>query len=781
VHQKQSAITLFVHGRRGSNEDFNMKESLKLVAVTILLQGCTVLSNPISCPQIGATYNATTANGQNLRLDTRGPIGRFGELSGLGFSPTQKGPSGDPAIFSFADGDSGERLGMWDSKTGERMMTFQIRNTTTINWDWEAMTIGSCGNTGESDTCIYIGDLGDNTARVSGGDRTQRTSFIPRILKIKEPMLEDFEDTDYIPESYISILTIDYLHSTSPTEFADVEAIFVDHTGWGEGGTIGDIYLVSKWDRNRNRYLDLTRLFKIPPSAWPDKYDGATAHFSPFAVGYYDWKGEEEASGRYTYVTDGQLMGMPWRGGEMSYDGTLIALTTTKNSTIFLRCPGVSVADTLAAPAAETKYCRLWDQPTGRSQVETIAFSPDGKRSLSIPEGHRPRMGWTEFDYTDTSQVCPETAPPPTDVPTSTPPPTGVPTRTPTTAPTRLPSRAPTRSPTQKPSSSHSEAPTMSPTMTQSVASTPTSFAELTMVGNRVGGLSMCEADCDSDFECDEGLICYSRSKGSPSVPGCSGNADEIGDGNEDFCIFPVVQMAGDGKDGLSVCQADCDSNADCEGDLVCYQRSKWSMSSVPGCSGNVNEIGNGGEDFCIVASASFAALAMVAIGLDGMQVCQGDCDRNSDCAGSLVCYQRSKGISLVPGCRGDADDFGDGSEDFCVHPLALAPSGLKTAAHPSDPSRETTGLIVAVCIVGALLIGTLIVYFKFCKRPQPTMSKSGRESEDNSIDMQTAATSLGASKAQTEGDSRGMYRNQVEGKPSANSSHCGMTGLINL
>jgi hypothetical protein len=201
---------------------------------------------------------------------------------------------------------------------------------------------------------------------------------------------------------------------------------------------------------------------------------------------------------------------------------------------------------------------------------------------------------------------------------------------------------------------------------------------------------------------------------------------------------------------------------------------------SVPGCSGNVTEIGNGDEDFCIVASASFAALAMVGNGLDGMQVCQADCDKDSDCAGSLVCHQRSKGISRVPGCRGNADDFGDGSEDFCVHPLAMVASGLETAAYSSDSSRET-GIIVAVSIVSALLIGAAIVYFKLFKRPQPTKSKSGKESEDNSIDMQTAATSLSASKAQTEGVVRGTNLNEVDGQPRANPSHCGMTGLIDL
>lgn len=747
-----------------------MKESLKLIAVTILLQGCKALEASFSCPKIGDTYNATTENGQNLRLDTRGPIGRYNEISGLAFSPTQKGPSGEPLIFSFSDGDSGERVGMWDSKTGERLRTLQIKNTTTINWDWEAMTIGSCGNTGESDTCIYVADTGDNTARISGGDRTARASFIPRILKIKEPMLEDFEDEDFIPDSDISTLTIDYLDSGSPTEYADVEAVFLDHTGWGEDGRVGDIYMVTKWDRNRDRYLDLTRLFKIPPSAWPNKYDASVAHFSPVVVGHYDWKGETEPGGRYTYVTDGQLLGMEWRGGEMSFDGTLIALATTRNSTIFLRCPGVSVADALAAPDAETKYCRQWDQPTGRTQAESFAFSPDGKKSLAIPEGNRPRMGWTEFSYSDTSQVCPGY---PTPAPSR--PPTRRPTMAPTPRPTPQPTPQPTRSPTRKPAADPTEAPTVEVVMTPSAAPF-TSFASLEMKGDAIAGLSVCEADCDSDADCEDGLICHQRSQGSSSIPGCSGNADKIGYGSEDFCIFPEVRMSSNGKAGLSVCQADCDSNADCEGDLVCYQRSRGSVS-VPGCMGNANEIGDGGEDFCIVASAPFAALSLVGNGLDGLEVCQADCDRDSDCAGGLVCFQRSEGSSFVPGCRGDADDFGDGNEDFCVHQLALTSWSAVHSAAPSEASfgKREAIIIIAISIVSALFVGAAVTYIKFFKHP-----KSDKLSDD-SIDMQTAATSLGASKAHyPEGDPR-VSSKKADGKPRVNTMHYGMTGLIDL
>jgi hypothetical protein len=46
-----------------------------------------------------------------------------------------------------------------------------------------------------------------------------------------------------------------------------------------------------------------------------------------------------------------------------------------------------------------------------------------------------------------------------------------------------------------------------------------------------------------------------------------------------------------------------------------------------------------------------------------------GDCDIDSDCAGSLVCYQRDRGdFQPVPGCDGGEND---GSRtDYCVEPF---------------------------------------------------------------------------------------------------------------
>jgi hypothetical protein len=47
---------------------------------------------------------------------------------------------------------------------------------------------------------------------------------------------------------------------------------------------------------------------------------------------------------------------------------------------------------------------------------------------------------------------------------------------------------------------------------------------------------------------------------------------------------------------------------------------------------------------------------------------CEGDCDRNSDCEGDLICHQRSA-HEAVPGCDGGKDDSSD--TDYCIRPTA--------------------------------------------------------------------------------------------------------------
>jgi len=44
--------------------------------------------------------------------------------------------------------------------------------------------------------------------------------------------------------------------------------------------------------------------------------------------------------------------------------------------------------------------------------------------------------------------------------------------------------------------------------------------------------LGECEADCDNDSECKEGLICFQRD-GYLAIPGCSGEGSK----DSDYCI----------------------------------------------------------------------------------------------------------------------------------------------------------------------------------------------------------------------------------------------------
>ena len=54
--------------------------------------------------------------------------------------------------------------------------------------------------------------------------------------------------------------------------------------------------------------------------------------------------------------------------------------------------------------------------------------------------------------------------------------------------------------------------------------------------------------------------------------------------------------------------------------------------------------------------------------------VCQGDCDRDTDCAGQLQCFQRrgrdgSLGDDHVPGCTGTPHNNPTGDYDYCYDP----------------------------------------------------------------------------------------------------------------
>jgi hypothetical protein len=210
-----------------------MKNCFLILAV-LSLAVCQSLGN--MCPVVQSTSVDTLLKS----YDPNGPD--FGEVSGLAFSPSQRS-NGKPIFFAISDGGGDARIGMFDSQTGDRLRTLKIDRSFFRNVDWESVAIGSCGKSGVDDTCLYIMDAGDNRARETNG-KQGRGDY--RILKIKEPKLDDYNDNDMISKSRMSRLDYDYRHSSSPTNYADCEAMFLDHKGWGDDEDIGgEFYLTN--------------------------------------------------------------------------------------------------------------------------------------------------------------------------------------------------------------------------------------------------------------------------------------------------------------------------------------------------------------------------------------------------------------------------------------------------------------------------------------------------------------------------------------------------------
>jgi hypothetical protein len=136
----------------------------------------------------------------------------------------------------------------------------------------------------------------------------------------------------------------------------------------------------------------------------------------------------------------------------------------------------------------------------------------------------------------------------------------------------------------------------------------------------------------------------------------------------------------------LQKCQGDCDHDTDCQSGLKCFQRDPGNSSNVPGCQGDVDVKST--NDYCfdpsdghasgdkVPTTSSGSLLALVGNNGSPSKVfplskCQGDCDKDSDCAGNLQCFNRDPSATIVPGCNGKPVD----STDYCYDPSAVSGS----------------------------------------------------------------------------------------------------------
>ena len=126
-------------------------------------------------------------------------------------------------------------------------------------------------------------------------------------------------------------------------------------------------------------------------------------------------------------------------------------------------------------------------------------------------------------------------------------------------------------------------------------------------------------------------LLLY-RGMASPNSAQSSATA---ADQSQQLQTLPALQDVGNNGSPssafpLGICEGDCDSNAECQLGLICYQRD--GLVEVPGCSGS----GTSGTDYCIDREPD--ELAVIANDGSPSELfplgnCEGDCDNDSECS----------------------------------------------------------------------------------------------------------------------------------------------------
>ena len=140
---------------------------------------------------------------------------------------------------------------------------------------------------------------------------------------------------------------------------------------------------------------------------------------------------------------------------------------------------------------------------------------------------------------------------------------------------------------------------------------------------------------------------------------------------------LPTKEVVATYRSGLKKeCEGDCNTDGDCEGDLICFQKTSDASAPtpVPGCTGDASHVNHAtgtSMDVCIKPWPSNAP-TLPWVNLGGtpprkMGRCEGDCDSHDDCEGHLVCHQRYGSTEKTPGCSGGSMASG---YDVCMDPV---------------------------------------------------------------------------------------------------------------
>eukprot|EP00542_Grammatophora_oceanica_P009589 CAMPEP_0194032074 /NCGR_PEP_ID=MMETSP0009_2-20130614/5103_1 /TAXON_ID=210454 /ORGANISM="Grammatophora oceanica, Strain CCMP 410" /LENGTH=578 /DNA_ID=CAMNT_0038672413 /DNA_START=262 /DNA_END=1998 /DNA_ORIENTATION=+ len=317
------------------------------------------------------------------------------------------------------------------------------------------------------------------------------------------------------------------------------------------------------------------------------------------------------------------------------------------------------------------------------SQAPSTSTMPSGTPSTSVAPSQSPSTSSEPSQDPTISMV-------PSQAPTTSVAPSSVPTKS------IEPSQSPSASPTMMPSvsTSPSQTPSVSPTMMPSVSTSPsqTPSASPTMAPSTSASPSQQPSASPTMMPSQSNVPTTPPTVPPPSI--LAGRGNDSGDGEprvddtppQTGDVIPLIREVRDCSpdEPCGRCEGDCDRDDQCQGTLVCFQKGKGSRGedSVGGCLGH--DLSR--TDWCTLAEligrsdAPDNEIPLVkpvrnCTEANPCKRCEGDCDSDEQCEGSLICHQKGRGmrgVQAVPGCIGH--DLS--RTDWCTLPLYRSSGG---------------------------------------------------------------------------------------------------------
>lgn len=297
----------------------------RLRVAPALVTGSLALSVALAGPAAGG------GEGSCGRLGAVAAVGTVAnaaltEISGLAASRAHPG-----VLWTHNDsGDGPELYAM--AADGADLGAFVVEGAEAI--DWEDLAVGPGPEPDRS--YLYAADIGDNNAA-----RDPVT-----VYRVPEPTA--------VPSAGGTLAGTETVRLRYPGGPADAEALLVDPVN-------GDLVVVTK------TYVGTARILRAPAASI---VDGATVTLTD--------------EGTITLTppagSNAALPGMAVTGGDISPDGSLIALRTYQTVLVFDRVEGGSVAEALLGSPCSGPQAT---EPQG----EAIAFTADGSAYLTASEG----------------------------------------------------------------------------------------------------------------------------------------------------------------------------------------------------------------------------------------------------------------------------------------------------------------------------------------------------------------------------------------------------------